>query len=264
MDFESKYIAHKADADGIVDYSGEENQTWHALYQRQIKTVQGRACQAYLNGLDILDMTPTRIPQCPEMSATLHRATGWVIEPVAALIDYDTFFALLANRHFPAATFIRRRDELDYLTEPDIFHEFFGHCPMLTEPVYADFMQEYGRVGQRANKKDQTLLARLYWFTVEFGLINTPNGPLSYGGGILSSFKETVYAVASDIPERKPFDIIDVLRTPYRIDILQPIYFVIDNSQQLYDVLRNDIFAKLEKARELGEFAPTFPPKGSP
>ena len=180
---------------------------------------------------------------------------------VPALISFDRFFALLANRQFPVATFIRRRDELDYLQEPDIFHEIFGHCAMLTNPAFAHFTHVYGQLGLRAGKEDRVFLARLYWFTVEFGLLDTPEGLRIYGGGILSSPGETQYAMHSDVPERKVLDVVDVLRTPYRIDIMQPIYFRIQSIRQLFDIAQMDLMALVQQAKALGLHAPKFPPK---
>jgi len=259
MKKESTYVAKKPDEHGVVHYSDEENAVWHDLITRQIHTVAGRACKEYLRGIDILNLPHDRIPQCHEVSEALGAITGWSVQRVSALISFDKFFDLLANRKFPAATFIRRRDELDYLQEPDMFHEIFGHCPMLTDRVYADFMQAYGELGLKASDKDRVMLARLYWFTVEFGLIKTSEGLRCYGGGILSSHKETIYALESDIPQRQLLTPLEALRTPYRIDIVQPIYFVIEDFQALYDLLQNDLIKTVHKALELGEFEPTFP-----
>jgi phenylalanine-4-hydroxylase len=256
----SKYQAKAPDAQGRVLYTPEENAIWHDLYHQQITIVQGRGCDEYLRGLDILDMSPSRIPQIPEVNQILQKATGWQVHPVDAIIGFEAFFELLANRQFPAATFIRTREDFEYITEPDIFHELFGHCPMLTEPVYADFMEAYGRIGLNASHSDRVALARLYWFTVEFGLINTAKGLRIYGGGILSSKSETVYAVESNIPSRKPFVALDALRTPYRIDILQTIYYVIDGYRALYDLVNSDLLGLVAEAHRLGMFAPTYPP----
>ena len=176
-----------------------------------------------------------------------------------ALIPFDKFFELLANRRFPAATFIRTREEMDYLQEPDIFHEVFGHCPLLTNQAYADFTETYGKLGLNASHADRVMLARLYWFTIEFGLIQTAKGLRIYGGGILSSKEETVYCLESPEPQRKPFDPIEALRTPYRIDIKQPVYFVLDNFDTLYKLIDMDLIGLIQQARKLGEFAPAYP-----
>jgi phenylalanine-4-hydroxylase len=186
--------------------------------------------------------------------------TGWSVAPVEALISFEHFFELLANKQFPAASFIRVPEELDYLQEPDIFHELFGHCPMLTDPTFADFTHEYGKLGLHATPKERAYLARLYWFTVEFGLIQTAQGLKIYGGGILSSYGETLYALDSDIPERKPFDILTMLRTPYRYDIMQTIYYVLNSLDDLYQIMQQDLKALIQQAITMGMLPPTFPP----
>lgn len=257
----TKYVAKKPDANGIVHYTEQENSTWQTLMTRQTKIVKSRACNEFLHGLDLLQFPADRIPQLQEINAKLKPITGWSVTEVPALIDFNRFFKLLSERKFPAATFIRTPEELDYLQEPDIFHELFGHCPMLTNQVYADFMQKYGEYGLHAEHKDQVMLARLYWFTVEFGLIATNNGLKIYGGGILSSIGETPYALESNIPQRKEFNILDVFRTPYRIDIKQTIYFIINDYADLYNTVNLDLFAIIAKARKLGMHTPTFPAK---
>jgi phenylalanine-4-hydroxylase len=256
---ETTYVAKSVDANGNAEYTEEENATWHELIKRQLPVVQNRACDEYIHGLELLNLPMNRIPQCSEVSAVLQEATGWVLEPVPALIPFDRFFYLLANRRFPAATFIRTKEELDYLQEPDIFHEVFGHCPLLTNQAYADFTHTYGKLGLNASHKDRVMLARLYWFTIEFGLINTKQGNRIYGGGILSSYNETQYCLESDVPQRIPFDPIEALRTPYRIDIMQPIYFVLNNFDTLYHLIDMDLFKLIEQANSLGEYPPTYP-----
>ena len=177
------------------------------------------------------------------------------------MIDFDKFFNLLANKEFPVATFIRSREEFDYLQEPDIFHEIFGHCAMLTHPAFAEFTHVYGKLGAAADKKDRVWLARLYWFTVEFGLLQHNDEYRIYGGGILSSPGETEYSMTSNVPERKPFDVLDVLRTPYRIDIMQPVYFAIESIDSLYDIAQMNIMDLVQQAKQLGLHEPKFPPK---
>jgi phenylalanine-4-hydroxylase len=259
MEFSSRYTAHTPDAKGRITYSAEENRVWSVLFERQMKLISGRACDEFLTGLQHLHMTAEHIPQLPDVSKYLHKKTGWQVAPVAALISAREFFELLAKKYFPAATFIRCEEELDYVKEPDIFHELFGHCPMLTDPVYAEFIHDYACKVLTFPESDWALLQRLFWFTVEFGLINTPKGIRAYGGGILSSISETVYAVESDIPARILFEPVAVFRMPYRIDMLQPTYFVIDSYQTLYDLVLSDIGSALKRARELGEFPPFFP-----
>jgi len=255
----SSYEAKPIDADGNAQYTREENQIWHELITRQTPILKGRACDEYLHGLDLLALPHDRIPQCHEVSKALRKVTGWALEPVPALIPFNRFFALLADRKFPAATFIRRREELDYLQEPDIFHEIFGHCPLLTQKACADFTHAYGNLGLKASHEDQVMLAKLYWFTIEFGLINTAAGVRAYGGGILSSMSETPYCLESPIPQRKPFDVLEVLRTPYRIDIMQPIYFVIDTFDVLFNVIEMDLLGLIREARAMGMHEPIYP-----
>ncbi len=255
---ETTYVARPVDANGFAEYTAEENAVWGTLIHRQMPLMQDRACDEFINGIKLLDMPYDRVPQCPEISAKLKKISGWELEPVAALIPFNQFFYLLANKKFPAATFIRRQEELDYLQEPDIFHEVFGHCPLLTNQSYADFTEKYGQLGLQADPKDRAMLARLYWFTIEFGLIKSHKGLRTYGGGILSSYSETQYCLESDIPERKAFNVMDVLRTPYRIDIMQPIYFVINGFSDLFDLTQLDLIDYIHQARKLGEYPPAY------
>jgi len=258
MEFVSKYVAHKPDNHGYIQYSDEEHRVWQILYERQMELLPKRASTEYLQGLKSLELAADKIPQLPDLCETLQSLTSWRVEPVEALISAREFFELLADRHFPAATFIRSEEELDYVKEPDIFHEIFGHCPMLTHPVFADFVQEYAIKVLSFQEKDWPLLQRMFWFTVEFGLIKTAEGIRAYGGGILSSPKETVYSVESDIPLRVLFEPVPAFRTPYRIDMLQPVYFVIDDYKALYDFVLSDIGLLMEQARALGEYPPFF------
>ncbi|MCY4124349.1 MAG: phenylalanine 4-monooxygenase, partial [Pseudomonas sp.] len=184
----------------------------------------------------------------------------WQVARVPALIPFQTFFELLASKRFPVATFIRTPEELDYLQEPDIFHEIFGHCPLLTNPWFAEFTHTYGKLGLAATKEQRGYLARLYWMTIEFGLMDTPNGRKIYGGGILSSPKETVYSLSGE-PEHQAFDPIEAMRTPYRIDILQPVYFILPELKRLFDLAHEDIMGMVAQAQQLGLHAPKFPPK---
>lgn len=257
----SKYVSKDPDQNGHIEWTAEENGIWHDLITRQLECIKGKACDEYMHGLDLLNMPKDRVPQIEEINAVLRKQTGWEVYPVPCLIDFDRFFKLLADKKFPVATFIRSREEFDYLQEPDIFHEIFGHCAMLTNPDLANFTHTYGKLGVAADKKDRVWLARMYWFTVEFGLMNTKDGLRIYGGGILSSPGETEYAINSNVPERKPFDPIDVLRTPYRIDIMQPIYFVINEIRDLYNIANMDVMALVREAQALGLHAPKYPPK---
>lgn len=250
----TRYISKKPDAQGYCDYSDHENETWKILYDRQIEVVEHRACPEFIEGLAILNMTADCIPQLPEVNKTLRAATGWAVEPVNALIAPEKFFGLLAAKKFPAATFVREREELDYLQGPDIFHELFGHCPLLTNPNYSYFVEQYGKYCVKANVKQRAKLLRLFWLTIEFGLVETTKGLRIYGGGILSSKEETEYALASDVPQRKPFDIVEALRTPYRIDVKQPIYFIIPHLDSLYKIMEQDLLVLISQATELGDY----------
>lgn len=245
----SKYVAKPVDATGFANYTEEENAVWNALITRQYDIVKDRACDEYIAGLKKLDLPNDRVPQCPEVSAVLRETTGWSLEPVAALISFDHFFNLLANKKFPAATFIRTKQDLDYIQEPDIFHEVFGHCPLLTNEAYAEFAHIYGKLGLNATPAERVLLARLFWFTVEFGLIQTPKGIRAYGGGILSSMNETVYCVESKVPERRPLEVLTALKTAYRIDVIQPVYYVINDFSQLYDLNKLDLMALVRQVQ---------------
>jgi len=261
--FKSRYVAKFPDARGFIPYSDEENHVWYRLYERQQRIIKDYACDTFLEGLDLLKFPEDRVPQVKEINHTLGNITGWGVHPVHAIIPAEEFFTLLSQKKFPAANFIRSPEEFDYVTEPDIFHEYFGHLPMLTCQTYADFMEHYGKIALASTEIERHYLARLYWFTVEFGLIQTAGKVKNYGGGILSSPSEAIYAVDSEIPERRPFqDGLSALRTPYRIDILQPIYYILNSFSDLYDLLRDPshLLRLVGKAITLGDYAPTFPP----
>lgn len=263
MSKSGKYTAKVPNSDGTIDYSAEEDAVWHDLITRQLPMLPGRACKPWIRALEKMQLPLDRVPQLPELNKILEPCTGWNVWPVPALIPFTEFFKLLANRKFPVATFIRSREEFDYLQEPDIFHEVFGHTPVLTDHRFGAFIEAYGKAGLRADPKDHSMLARLFWFTVEFGLVNTAEGIRAYGSGIMSSPGELVYAIESDKPQRKPFDPIDALRTPYRIDIYQTVYFVLDSFDQLFDLAQQDLLKLVIEARRLGMHAPTFPPKAA-
>ena len=258
MSKSSSYKARKPGEDGVIRYPDHEHETWSLLYKRQMEAIEQRACKEYHQGIELLDLKSGRIPQLAELDQVLNKMTGWSVARVPALISFDRFFQLLANRQFPVATFIRRKEELDYLQEPDIFHEVFGHCPLLTNPDFAALTEAYGRLGLSASKEERVFLARLYWMTVEFGLVQSQQGLRIYGGGILSSYSETLYALDSDKPVRKPFDLDEVLRTPYRIDILQPIYFIIPEFSELKAIVESDIMAAVQKAMKRGLHPPLY------
>jgi len=261
MGKQTKYVSRLPDASGLIPYTDAENAIWAELFARQRLAIRGKACDEFMQGLDLLGLPEQRVPQLGEVSAKLKRETGWEVAYVPALIPFSEFFALLADRKFPAATFVRTREELDYLQEPDIFHEIFGHTPLLTNRYFADFTHNYGKLGLAASREDRVFLARMYWFTVEFGLMQKPGEALRiYGGGILSSIGETEYAFNGEAAQRRPFDIVDALRTPYRIDIMQPLYYVIEDLRQLFEMTQRDIMGLVKQARGLGLHPPLFPP----
>lgn len=253
------YVSHPVDNEGFVKWTEQEHKTWSELVTRQRDIIQGKACDEFMHGLEILNFKETEIPQIPHINKILDDHTGWGVEPVPALIQPQEFFTLLSNKRFPAATFIRIPEEMDYLQEPDIFHEIYGHTPLLTNQAYGDFMESFGNLALKAEPKQRRKLFRLFWFTVEFGLLKTEKGLKAYGGGILSSIGETEYCL-TDVPKKAPFDILNVLRTPYRIDIMQPAYFVINKFDDLFSILDTDVLALLQEAGELGDFEPMFAP----
>ena len=281
------YVSRQPDSQGHIHYSADENAMWQALLERQATQIPNRACSAYLEGLEKLNLPLTHIPQLHDIDEILQATTGWQTAAVPALISFGKFFKLLANKRFPVATFIRRFEDMDYIEEPDIFHEIVGHCPLLTHPAFAAFNETYGKLGLNASKEERWFLARLYWFTIEFGLVGSrPENRRIYGGGILSSPSETLYALSGDEqqqsqhqqpqckqsqyeqphyrrPEYRAFDLLDVLRTPYRIDHIQPIYYVIDDLDTLFDIVDSDIMGMVKQAMSLGLFEPTYALKSS-
>ncbi|MAE51272.1 MAG: phenylalanine 4-monooxygenase [Micavibrio sp.] len=236
-----KYIADQ----GWENYTSEDHDVWKALFERQSEIVKGRACQEYLDGIAALEMDQTQIPNFAEASKLLKAKTGWEVVAVDGLIPDLPFFQLLAERKFPAGNFIRKPEQMDYIEEPDVFHDFFGHVPLLANPIFADYMEAYGKGGLKAHQHGTiTNLARLYWYTVEFGLIQQEDGMRIYGAGILSSPGETKFAVESDSPNRVALDLKRVMQTNYRVDDFQQTYFVIDSFDQLFKETYAD-FSKL-------------------
>lgn len=227
-------------------YSEDEHDIWRTLFARQLQLVETYAAPEYLDGLKLLGATAGHIPRFEAINRTLSGATGWRIVAVPGLIPEEQFFTHLSNRRFPVSVWIRERSELDYLAEPDLFHDFFGHVPLLSNPVFARFMQAYGAAGPKAKAHHAVpLLARLYWYTVEFGLINTAAGLKVYGAGILSSKGETVYSIENPTPHRIAFDLERVMRTRYLIDNFQRVYFVLDSFEQLFHAGYDTDFAPL-------------------
>lgn len=237
---------------GWRDYGPQEHQTWDKLYQRQTALLPNRACAPFLRGLDALDLGQGGIPNFEQVNIELVKLTGWRVVAVPGLVPDDVFFEHLANRRFPAGRFIRNPDRLDYLQEPDVFHDLFGHIPMLTDPIFADYMAAYGQGGLRAKGRGQLHhLARLYWYTVEFGLLAADGGLRIYGAGIVSSHSETTYALESATPSRLSFDLETVMRTPYRIDDLQQIYFVVPSLRDLLDATLEDFGSVYDRLSHL-------------
>ena len=222
-------------------YTAEEHAIWRTLFKRQDEILRDRACREFMDGLVGLGVAAEGIPDFRRLNPVLRATTGWTIVAVPGLVPDAVFFEHLANRRFPSTCFIRRADQLDYLQEPDIFHDVYGHVPMLMNPIFADYMQAYGQGGLKAlGLESLHRLARLYWYTVEFGLIRTPSGLRIYGSGIVSSKGESIYSLESPVPNRIGFDLLRIMRTKYRIDDFQETYFVIDSFDQLFDATRPD------------------------
>jgi phenylalanine-4-hydroxylase len=224
----------------FAQYTEADHDTYRRLYARQLQQLPGLACDEFIAAVQQLG-APERIPHFDDISERLMRATGWQIVGVPGLIPEEAFFALLAERRFPVTDWIRKPEEFDYVVEPDVFHDLFGHVPLLFNPTFAEYMQAYGAGGMKASRLDACeLLTRLYWYTVEFGLIATPQGLRAYGAGILSSAGELRHSVGTPGVPRVAFDLQRLMRTRYRIDTYQATYFVIDSFQQLFDATRPD------------------------
>jgi phenylalanine-4-hydroxylase len=257
----SAYTAKTPEPDGRIVYTEEENLVWYDLYARQEPNIRRWSASEYTAGFDRLALPPDKVPQCTDVSDALTKLTGWKVEPVPALIGFSKFFGMLANRTFPAASFIRSRKDFDYIKEPDIFHEIFGHTPLLTDERFANFSQAIGKTGGKLEPRDYSWLIRLYWFTIEFGLTRSIGTYKALGSGLASSPTELPYSVESPAAQRRPFDVVDILRTPYRIDIHQPVYFVLDNVDDLFDAADRDLAADIRTAQSRGLFAPLYPVK---
>jgi phenylalanine-4-hydroxylase len=255
---QTSYASKVAGPDGRFDYSEGEQSVWTDLFTAQMERLQHHACQSYLTGQSLLEMTADEVPQVVDVDAKLKGLTGAGVKAVDALIPQNEFSTLLSNRKFPVATFIRRREHIEYIEEPDIFHECFGHCPMLTDEAFCQFMERFGRLALDLDKSYTKRLFRLFWFTVEFGLIREDGELKAFGAGLMSSPSELANAMSDD-PEILPFDLMTVLRTDYRIDIVQPVYFVIDSFEALVAALDVDIRAALDEATRKGDLPPRFP-----
>ena len=258
---------------GWRNYGPDAHATWRRLFERQSKILPGRACDEFIDGLGGLGVAADGIPDFERLSEILDRATGWRIVAVPGLVPDDVFFWHLANRRFPATHWIREPKQMDYLQEPDVFHDVYGHVPMLMNPVFADYMQAYGRGGLKAlGLGALPYLARLYWYTVEFGLIRTAGGLRIYGSGIVSSRTESVYCLESPEPNRIGFNLLRIMQTDYRIDDLQDVYFVIDDFAQLFDATRPDFTPYYETLKTRPDHATTtvlpsdtlIPPNATP
>ena len=242
---------------GWHNYTPQEHAVWKTLFERQSKLLPGRACDEFVRGMQDLPIGPDQIPNFEQLSETLSQRTGWQIVAVPGLVPDDVFFEHLAHRRFPAGHFIRMPHELDYLEEPDVFHDVFGHVPMLMNPAIADYIQAYGEGGLRAKRLGVLeKLARVYWYTVEFGLVKQPDGLRVYGAGIASSATETVFSVEDDSPNRVAFDLERVMRTNYRIDDFQETYFVLDNLNDLLELARIDFAPLYERVAGASDFEP--------
>ena len=219
------------------DYEEERHEIWGALVERQMEQLPGRACDAYERGLDVLNITPNRIPPLAELSGRLEEATGWKVARIPGLLHEKDFFNLLSNRHFPSTDYVRDWDELDYTPAPDCFHDIFGHMPMLTQPEFADFYQLFGKAALKAEGADRPALEAFHWFTVEFGLLEEEAGTRIFGAGIVSSNEEVTHAL-SDKVEKHPFDPERIVNTDYEVYNLQDELFVMDSFEQLVDGFR--------------------------
>ncbi|RCW87340.1 phenylalanine 4-monooxygenase [Phyllobacterium bourgognense] len=228
------------------DYSDEDQEVWRTLCDRQTKLTSKLAHHSYLDGVDALGLLD-RIPDFHEVSERLHKLTGWEIVAVPGLIPNEPFFDHLANRRFPVTNWLRSKKELDYIVEPDMFHDFFGHVPILSQPVFADFMQLYGVKGGAASRMGgEQLAGRLYWYTAEFGLMREGGASLkAFGAGLMSSFSELQFAVTSPDAHHVPFDLETVMRTAYEIDKFQRAYFVLPSFAALRDAFEKADMAKL-------------------
>ena len=234
-------------------YSAADHDLYRRLYERQAAQLPGLACEEFIDAVKHLG-APSQIPRFDALSETLYRATRWEVVAVPGLIPEEAFFSLLSQRRFPVTGWIRKPEEFDYVVEPDVFHDLFGHVPLLFNPMFADYMQAYGAGGLKASRLESCeYLARLYWYTVEFGLIDTPAGLRAYGAGILSSAGELRHSVTSTEPQRLAFDLERIMRTRYKIDSYQASYFVVDSFRQLFEATAPDFTPVYARVSGLGE-----------
>ncbi len=245
-------------------YTNDEHAIWRDLYNQQINILKDRVVPEFYQGLELLNLNEGGIPDFSKINEKLMDLTGWQVIAVPHLIPDDVFFEHLANRRFVAGRFIRTREQMDYLQEPDIFHDVFGHVPLLTQPIFANYMEAYGKGGLRALKYDCLKnLARLYWYTVEFGLMSSSDGPKIYGAGIVSSRTESIFSVESTSPNRIHFDLERVMQTDYIIDDFQQVYFGIDSFEELFEATQQDFasiyefMSKSDKMHDVTDILPT-------
>ena len=232
-------------------YTDDDHAVWRELFQRQMKILPGRICDEYMEGFEALGEISEGVPNFDRLSDILEKKTGWRIVAVPGAIPVGPFFQHLANRRFPVTEWIRSREEMDYLEEPDVFHDIFGHVPLLWNPVFADYMAAYGRGGLKAQTLDAVkYIGRLYWYTVEFGLMKTDDGFRIYGAGITSSKTESIYSVESPYPNRIKLDVERVMRTDFNITDLQEIYFCIDSFKELFSFAGPDFTPYYEKIKK--------------
>jgi phenylalanine-4-hydroxylase len=238
-------------------YTRQEHGVWRTLFERQTKLLPGRACDEFVDGMKRLPIGPHEIPDFRRLSEVLMKRTRWQVVAVPGLVPDEVFFEHLANRRFPAGQFIRKPDQLDYIEEPDVFHDVFGHVPMLMNPVMADYIQAYGVGGLRAQKLGVLpQLARVYWYTVEFGLVEQAGGVRIYGSGIASSYTESVFSLEDPSPNRIGFALARVMRTRYRIDDFQETYFVIRDLDELLELAKIDFAPLYAAVKGKAEFEP--------
>lgn len=257
MPTDTSYTALTPDAAGRYIYTATDDATWRTLFDRQMAFLPGKVAPEYLSGVAALRLTGTKTPQVIDIDARLKKISGAGAEGVPAIIPPTRFFTLLSERKFPVATFLRRPEHMDYIEEPDLFHEVFGHCPMLTNAAFADFVQGFGQRALAMDKTYRWYMFRLFWFTVEFGMIRTAKGLRAFGAGIVSSPAEAAHALSSNA-QVKDFDLLDIFRTPYRIDIVQPLYFAVHSFDDLAHSLAADFAALIDEAKHLGDHAPLF------
>lgn len=261
-DAKNRYRDAPRRADWTIDqdwtsYSAAEHDRWDRLYARAVRILATRACPEFLDALGTLRLSERGVPDMARLSERLRPLTGWTVVPVTDLVPDEVFFDHLANRRFPAGAFIRPESQMDYLEEPDIFHDIFGHVPLLANPTYADFMEAYGKGGARAMARGQLAnLARLYWYTIEFGLVQSPAGLRLFGAGIMSSATESVFALEDPSPHRIAFDLERVMRTRYIIDDFQATYFVIESFAKLLSECYGDFSALYDRLEGAAEISP--------